>query len=106
MMRRSLARRHCRRAHDVAALNAGDADDVLEELVVVAGVAGRAEVTRVAAEAGEVRLHLGIEAVARVLGVVERVVVERQARRARSWSRPAHSLIASDASPLPSQKSG
>ena len=64
---------------DVAALEAGDADDVLEQLVIVARIAGRAEVMGIAAEAGEVRLDLGIDAGARVLDVVERVVAEGQA---------------------------
>ena len=50
-------------ADDVATLDAGNADDVLEDLVVVARIAGRAEVVRVAAEAGDVRLEFGVDAV-------------------------------------------
>ena len=52
---------------DVTALDTREADDVVEDLVVVAGIGRDAQELRVAAETREFRLQLGDEAVARVL---------------------------------------
>ena len=70
-------------ALDVTTLDPRDTDDVLQQLVIVAGITRGTEVPRVAAKTGEVGLALGTEARARVLRVVEGVVVVGQARERR-----------------------
>jgi hypothetical protein len=64
---------------DMATLQTSEADDIVEDLAVIAGIRSDAQELRIAADASEFRLDLGQEAVARGLVVVERVVVEVQA---------------------------
>src|SRR6185437_3177940 len=60
-----------------AALQAQHADDVGEELVVVAGISGGADEIHVAADTGEILLEFEIKPAGRALGVVERIVGQR-----------------------------
>src|SRR6185312_9796463 len=66
-------------AGNMAAGHLQDADHVREDFVVVADFTLRAEEVHIAADAREVLLQLGIEAVGRVLDVVERVIGQRVA---------------------------
>ena len=74
---------------DLAALQMDEAGEVVGERIIVLAVEGLAQEVRLAAEAGDVLMEVGVDAARRILAVVDVVPDQRIAEQPRSGSRLA-----------------